>query len=429
MTTVASGEASRAVLASAGAARVMHRCRLLAQCTDKPGEILRTFLSPGMKDAHRTMRPWMEAVGMAVWADNAGNLHGLYPGATNDAPRLLIASHLDTVPNAGAYDGVLGVLLGLALVESVKNRSFPFAIEIIGFSDEEGTRFGAPFLGSRALVGELDPGLLACVDGGGISLAEALRAYAQKRPDAVEAALSPHSAAYLEFHIEQGPVLESRNLAVGVVEGLVGQSRCIIIFRGYAGHAGTTPMNLRRDAMAAAAEWITAVEAIASRSEPLVATVGQVAVEPGAVNVIPGLVRCSLDVRHADDRVRQAAVQAIFDEARRIAARRNLRAECSQYHQHAAVRLDPMMVAMAERAAGSAGFSSMRMTSGAGHDAMILARHLPSAMIFLRNPGGVSHHPEESVTEQDVAAALQTGLCFLDEFAAFVSAGESNSHA
>jgi allantoate deiminase len=399
----------------------MHRCIVLARCTEKPGEILRTFLSPAMDEAHRAMRPWMEAAGMSVAVDRVGNLRGLYPAEGGEnTPRLLLGSHLDTVPNAGAYDGVLGVLMGLALVEAGAERKFPFAIEVLGFSDEEGTRFGAPFLGSRAVAGELDRRLLECVDAGGVSIAQALAEYAGRQPETVEAVLSGKSAAYLEFHIEQGPVLESRNLALGIVEGLAGQSRCSVEFRGQAGHAGTNPMKLRKDALAGAAEWIAGVEAIARRFENGVATVGQIAAEPGGVNVIPGVVRCSLDVRHAEDGVRGVMVQTIFDEAHAVAARRGLQVNTVQYHEHPAVRLDAGLVALAERAAGQAGYATMRMTSGAGHDAMVIATHVPSAMVFLRNPGGISHHPDEGVAEADAAAAIHMGLCFLDEFATYV---------
>ncbi|MGC2297695.1 MAG: allantoate amidohydrolase [Acidobacteriaceae bacterium] len=421
MTLLSMREASRAGVASEAAARLMHRCRVLAQCTEKPGEILRTFLSPAMDEVHRAMRPWMEAAGMAGAVDRAGNLRGLYAAdGDENAPRLLIGSHLDTVPNAGAYDGVLGVLMGLALVEAGGERKYPFAIEVLGFSDEEGTRFGAPFLGSRAVVGELGDRLLRCVDGDGVSVAQALESYAGRRPEAIEARLTGNIVAYLEFHIEQGPVLESRNLALGIVEGLAGQSRCSVEFRGQAGHAGTNPMKLRKDALAGAAEWIGGVEAIARRFDDGVATVGQIVAEPGGVNVIPGVVRCSLDVRHAEDAVRAGMVQAIFDEAHAIAARRGLQVEAAQYHEHPAVRLDAGLVALAERAAGQAGYATIRMTSGAGHDAMVIAPHVPSAMVFLRNPGGISHHPDESVAEEDVAAAIHTGLWFFDEFAAFV---------
>lgn len=423
-------EASTAVRAKAAAARVMERCAALAAITEHPGEILRTFLSPAMDDVHRTMRPWIEAAGMASTVDTAGNLRALYKGgAPRNRPRVLIGSHLDTVPNAGAFDGVVGVLIGLALVEACAETRLPFDIEVMGFSDEEGTRFGVPFLGSRALVGELDPRLLACVDRDGISVSDAMAHYAALHPQVIEAKLSPDSAAYLEFHIEQGPVLEDCGLALGIVDGLAGQSRCNLVFRGRAGHAGTTPMRLRSDALAAAAEWIAETEAIASRSDGLVATVGQIAVDPGAVNVIPGEVRCSLDVRHANDAARNEALQSIFAFAREAAARRRVHVETAEYHTHAAVRLDTTMVAMAERAATQAGYATMRMTSGAGHDAMILAFHVPSAMIFLRNPGGISHHPEESVAEDDVAAAIHAGLCWIDEIGAWLRQKESGTSA
>jgi allantoate deiminase len=425
LTTTTTREETRAALAGKGAATLMQRCQLISQCTEKPGEILRTFLSPAMDEVHRTMRPWMEAAGVAVAVDRAGNLRGVYPAdGDGSAARLLIGSHLDTVPHAGAYDGVLGVLMGLALVEAGAEPKYPFAIEVVGFSDEEGTRFGAPFLGSRAVVGELTGSLLECVDGNGVSVATAVTNYAQERPEAVEAALSDQCAAYLEFHIEQGPVLESRNLALGIVEGLAGQSRCTVEFIGHAGHAGTNPMKLRKDALAGAAEWMTRVEAMALRFENSVATVGQIAAEPGGVNVIPDEVRCSLDVRHAEDPVRAALVKSAFDEARAVAAKRGLQVKTAQYHEHPAVRLDTGLVALTEHAAEQAGYATIRMTSGAGHDAMVIAPHVPSAMVFLRNPGGISHHPDESVAEQDVAAAIHTGLCFLDEFAAHLAEKE-----
>ena len=430
MSPTIAGDASLAAIAHEGATRVMRRCAAVAQITERPGEIVRTFLSPSMDEVHRTMRPWMEAAGMTVAVDRAGNLRGVYPAsADEDQPRLLIGSHLDTVPNAGAYDGVLGVLMGIALVESISGGTLPFAIEVVGFSDEEGTRFGAPFLGSRALVGELSGSLLDCADDGGSTVRQALEEFAARRPGAVDPLLPPRSVAWLEFHIEQGPVLENRNLPLGVVEGLAAQSRSHVIFRGHAGHAGTTPMNLRHDALAAAAEWITLSEELAERFEGVVATVGQMQVEPGAVNVIPGLVRCSLDVRHATDAVRDATLRAIYEEARAVGKRRGVAVEMETYHVHPAVRFDAALVDLADRAIAQAGHPAIRMTGGAGHDAMILAPHIPSAMIFLRNPGGISHHPDESVAEQDVAAGLHAGMCFLQGFASWLRSRESAQNA
>lgn len=430
LSTAVIPDSVRVAVARGAAAVLLARSAALAGCTDKPGEILRTFLSPAMEEVHQRMRPWFEAAGLTVSVDRAGNLRGLYPSASGkSSPRLLIGSHLDTVPNAGAYDGVLGVLMGLALVEALGGRRMPYAVEVIGFSDEEGTRFGVPFIGSRAIVDQLNDALLQSKDIDGVTVSAALSGYSAMHHELVETSMAPGAAAYLEFHIEQGPVLESRDLALGIVEALAGQSRCHLVFQGCAGHAGTTPMALRRDALAAAAEWMVRVEAIACNLEGLVATVGQIHADPGGVNVIPGIVRCSLDVRHRYDAVRSDALKAILDEANIVASRRRISVEAEEYHTQPAVHLDPAMISIADTAARHAGYASISMTSGAGHDAMVIAPHLPSAMVFLRNPGGISHHPDESVLETDVAAAIHMGMCFLDEFASFLKKKESDLHA
>ena len=394
------------------------RCQALARFTEQPDQILRTFLSPPMEDCHRLLGRWMEDAGMYVANDRAGNLRGYYPAATESAttPRLILASHLDTVPNAGRYDGILGVVLGLSLVEALCGCRRNFGIEVIGFSDEEGVRYGVPFLGSRALAGTLGAAQLARKDANGVRMAAALGDYSAAHPGAVEAVLHPRARGYLEFHIEQGPLLEEENLALGVVETIAGQSRATVAFRGRAGHAGTTPMPLRRDSLAAAAEWLVSVESIALKTPGLVATVGRILCEPGAANVIPALTQCSLDVRHADDAVRRAALHEILASAQTIAAQRQIAAEPTVEHDHAAVALDPALIAIVESAVRHAGVRSTRMVSGAGHDAMILAAHLPAAMIFLRSPGGISHHPDEAVHAEDVATALRAGLSFLDLF-------------
>ena len=350
---------------------------------------------------------------MVVHVDAIGNLRGLWPGLTPESPRLLIGSHLDTVPNAGAFDGVLGVVLGVAIVEELHGRRLPFAIEVAGFSEEEGVRFSKPFLGSLALAGRLDAEALARTDKNGISVAEAIRAYGLDPKHLPAAVLSGDTFAYLEIHIEQGPVLESEDASLGVVEALVGQTRMQFVFTGQANHAGTTPMSLRHDAMAAAAEWIVAVESYAGPHDGLVATVGRVEAAPGAGNVIAGQVTASLDVRHADDAVRRAAVIALTQYAEAAAGRRGVQvAEQTQLEQPA-VPLDPRLTAILHDATGRAGFSGRRMTSGAGHDAMVLAPVVPSTMLFLRSPGGLSHHPDETVLPQDVEAAIATVMEFL----------------
>jgi len=391
----------------------MARCREIAACTEVPGEITRLFLTPPMHEVHALLREWMETAGMTVRVDAIGNLRGLWPGLTPRSPCLLIASHLDTVTNAGAFDGILGVVLGVAIVEEFNGQFQPFAIEVIGFSEEEGVRFSKPFLGSLALVGKLDANTLARTDRRGISVAEAIQAYGLDPAQLSTAALSNETFAYLEFHIEQGPVLESEDTSLGVVEALVGQTRMELNFAGQANHAGTTPMHLRHDAMAAAAEWIVAVEDHASSHSGLVATVGKVAAAPGAGNVIAGHVTASLDVRHADDSAREASVIAILNLAETAAARRGVHVTSGKQLEQPAVLLDPHLTAVLGKAAARAGFPARRMTSGAGHDAMILAPIVPSAMLFLRSPGGLSHHPDETVLPQDVEAALATAMEFL----------------
>ncbi len=395
------------------AARIIARCREIAAYTEVPGETTRLFLTPSMHAVHTLLRGWMEAAGMTVQVDAAGNLRGLWLGLVPESPRLIIGSHLDTVPNAGAFDGILGVVLGVAVVEELRGRHLPYAIEVIGFSEEEGVRFAKPFLGSLAVVGELDAEMLARTDRNGVSVAQAIRDYGLDPTQLPTAALSGDAFAYLEFHIEQGPILESEDAPLGVVEALVGQTRMQLVFTGHANHAGTTPMYLRRDAMAAAAAWIVAVEAYARSHDGLVATIGKVEASPGAGNVIAGSVVASLDVRHADDAVRRAAVIAMIQYAEAAASERRVQVTTQIQLDHPAVPLDPQLTAILQNAAAQVSFPSRRMTSGAGHDAMILAPVIPSTMLFLRSPGGLSHHPGEAVLPQDVEAALATAMEFL----------------
>jgi allantoate deiminase len=394
---------------------VIARCRQLAAHTEEPGYITRTFLSEPMHRVHADLRTWMEQAGMSVQVDAAGNLRGYYDGATADAPRLIVGSHLDTVPHAGAFDGILGVVLGVALVKALGGRRLGFGVEIVGFSEEEGVRFGFPFIGSRALVGTLDDTVLLTRDADGASIADAIRAFGLNPADIGEARVTGPTLGYLEFHIEQGPVLESLNLPLGVVTSIAGQSRLEVRFEGNANHAGTTPMHLRRDALAGAAEWIGAVERDAAAVPSLVATVGKIEAEPGAGNVIAGSVRMSLDVRHTKDQVRAEAVKHLLDAAEQIAARRDLVASSQLLLDQTAVAMDARLTEMLGCAVRASGYVDHRMHSGAGHDAMVLAERMPAAMLFLRSPGGISHHPDEAVLEADVAAALAAGLHFVDQ--------------
>lgn len=394
---------------------IIARCRAIADFTEEPGRTTRTFLSPPMREVHRDLRTWMESLGMSVSVDAAGNLRGYYQGIRPDAPRLLIGSHLDTVPSAGAFDGILGVVLGIGLVESLNGRRLPFAIEIVGFSEEEGVRFGVAFIGSRALVGTIDAELLEKKDARGVTVAQAIRDFGSDPSKMSDAIVRDAALGYLEFHIEQGPVLDDAGLPLGVVQGIAGQTRARVSFRGRANHAGTTPMHLRHDAMAAVAEWILAVEQEGRAVQGLVATVGQMEAFPGASNVIAGEVRASLDVRHASDAKRTITVNRILSAGRDVAVRRGIEFECTSMREQPFVGCDQNLTLALEKAVSLAGFPVRRMVSGAGHDAMIVAQKMPVAMLFLRSSGGISHHPDENVFSQDVAAALQTGLRFLEQ--------------
>lgn len=406
------------------AQRIIARCRELALVTEVPGETTRTFLASAMHRVHALVGSWMRAAGMSMYEDAAGNLRGVLAAADPDAPRLVIGSHLDTVANAGAFDGVLGVVLGVALVEemvrearaaAVAAKSLPFAIEVIGFSEEEGVRFAKPFLGSLAVIGQLDADTLARTDASGVSVADAIRNFGLEPAELPEALLDDSSFGYLEFHIEQGPVLEDEGEALGIVDAIAGQTRMEFIFTGQANHAGTTPMgSLRRDALAAAAQWIVEVERYANDCAGLVATVGKVESSSRAGNVIAGKFVATLDVRHPLDEVRRASVAHFIDNAKDAGRKRGTTVDYTTSIDQLAV---PMCSDLSALLRAAASRTTLReppyITSGAGHDAMIIARRIPAAILFLRSPGGLSHHPDESVLPGDVEAALATGVEFL----------------
>jgi len=399
------------------AREVMARCQALARFSEDADGIRRTFLSPPMRDVHRAITEWLTPLQTTSRVDAAGNLRVVYPAADHHAPSLLIGSHLDTVPNAGAYDGILGVVLAIALLSACDGRQYPFTIEVVGFSEEEGVRFGTPFIGSRALVGTLDEETLNRRDTQGISISKAISNFGLNPAEIPQAAIGDDTLGYIEFHIEQGPVLEKAGHALGVVEAIAGQSRMQFTFVGHANHAGTTPMNLRHDALAAAAEWISAVEHHAQNTSGLVATVGAIQAKPGAVNVIASEAQLSLDVRHQTDEARKRAVDYFVRQAEDIAMRRGLRVRSKKLMDQQAVPMDSFLINQVAEAVRRAGSEPFRMVSGAGHDAMILAAKVPSAMIFLRTPGGISHDPSESVKVEDVAKAIDCGLHLLDQLA------------
>lgn len=390
-------------------ADIVRRCRELAAVSEEPGRLTRRFATPAMARANALVGGWMAAAGLQVRVDAAGNLVGRLAGTDAEAGTLLLGSHLDTVRDAGAFDGPLGVLAAVACVERLRAEAtrLPFAIDVLGFSDEEGLRYGTAYLGSRAVAGSFEPGLLELVDDDGVSLGAALTDLGGAPGGVARASRQGERLlGYCEVHIEQGPVLEGRDAAVGVVSAIAGATRAELEFTGRAGHAGTVPMHARHDAACAAAEWVLAVEAM-GRSEPgLVATVGRLQARPGAPNVVPGAAVASLDARHADDALRDAAVAALRAHAQRIGAARAVEVTWRELMSAPAVAMDAALGGLLAEAVADAGLPVIHLASGAGHDAVALSALTGVAMLFVRCAGGVSHHPDESVAEADVAVAL-----------------------
>jgi hydantoinase/carbamoylase family amidase len=373
------------------ARRVLERADELAACTVEPGRITRPLLTAALRDAQSRVREWMHEAGLETRADALGNLSG-----RRGEGRLMIGSHIDSVADAGRYDGILGVLVGLEVAQATT-----VPLEVVSFADEDGLRFQSIYLGSRAFVGEpLDLGVR---DGDGVTLEAAL----EGEPEPL---FDPATRAYLEVHIEQGPVLESEGLPLGVVTAIAGQSRFNLVFSGHADHAGTTPMHLRRDAVAAAAEFVLAAERVAR--DGLVATVGVFGVPHGAVNVVPGRAELTLDIRHQEDAAREAATEELRALTAELAARRQVGVEWAAISHQPAVPCTPALVERVAEAVGAVGVPVRRLPSGAGHDAVTMARHTDVAMLFVRCAGGVSHHPDEAVSEADVALAIEAATRF-----------------
>lgn len=395
------------------AARLMGRLEELAEFTAVPGQLTRLYLSPEHRRAADRVAEWMREAGMAVRLDPVATVVGRYEGAQPGARTLLIGSHIDTVRNAGKYDGNLGVLLGISLVE-VLNRAgvrLPFAIEVVAFGDEEGVRWPGTLRGSAAIAGTLTANQLDVRDADGIGVREALHAFGCDPDDFPSAAMLPEALlGFLEVHIEQGPVLEARGLPVGIVTAIAAANRYAATITGMAGHAGTVPMGLRQDALAAAAECVLAVERICAAGSDMVGTVGRIEALPGAVNVIPGEVRFSLDLRAPAPETRDAAWAEIEAAWTATAGRRGVRLAVERTHSHPGCACSPWLMQAMEGAVRRAGIQPFRLPSGAGHDAMSFAGVTGAAMLFVRCKGGISHNPAESITMEDAEAALRVML-------------------
>jgi allantoate deiminase len=383
----------------AAAQQLMKRCDALAAISEEPGRLTRTFASTAMQRANRLVSSWMREAGMQTREDAAFNLFGRWHSAQPGAKTFLLGSHLDTVRDAGKYDGPLGVLTAIAAVQSLRARGvkLPFHVEVVGFSDEEGVRYQTAYLGSNAFAGTLKSADLARI----------------QEKQIVNARRREKFLGYAEVHIEQGPVLESKNLPVGVVTAIAGQSRLRVEFHGVAGHAGTVPMNLRHDALAGAAELVLAAERCG-----VTATVGQLEVAPGTGNVIPGQATLTLDVRHQSNARRLAAVKALHAKARSLAKRRGLKLTWSPVQENGAVSCDKKLTQVFFQCVARRGIKVLKLPSGAGHDAVVLSRICPVAMLFVRCRGGISHNPAESVKAGDVQIAVEVLADFITDVAA-----------
>ncbi len=394
----------QAHIPNVGAQRVQDRLAELAGATDEAGRITRLYLTRAHRRAIEFVEPWMREAGLSTSLDAAATLIGRRPGPRPDSPALLLGSHLDSVRDAGRYDGCLGVVTGIETLAALGDTPLPFAIELRAFGDEEGVRFPVTLTGAHATAGHFDPAWLDAVDDDGVTLARALAAFGA--PTDIASARSRRAFAYLELHIEQGPVLERAHAPVGIVTAIAGAARHAVTVTGQAGHAGTVPMHGRRDALAAACAMILAVRDAAHAEDGVVATVGRIEAHPGAVNVIPGEVRFTIDLRAADDAARDRAWHHIDADLARIAAAEHVGLAIVRTHHARAVACDDRLQECLADAVAHAGQPIVRLPSGAGHDAMAVAALCPIGMLFVRCAGGLSHHPDEHVSTADIAAAL-----------------------
>jgi allantoate deiminase len=399
---------------------IVARIDELGKISETPEHLTRVFLTKEHRVAADLILGWMREAGMRAHLDAIGNVCGRYEGERPGLPCLMLGSHYDTVRDAGKWDGPLGLITAIACVADLNSRAkrLPFAIEVTGFADEEGIRFASTLLGSRAVAGSFDESVLGTRDRAGISMRDALITFGFD-PEHIGAASRARRElhAYLELHIEQGPVLEEKNLPVGVVTAISGATRLAASLTGMAGHAGTVPMALRRDALAGAAECIVAIEEFCRTDQDgLVGTVGYINAMPGATNVIPGRVSFTIDIRAAADAHRKLAVTYIVRQIEAIAKRRKLALQIDVTHENRTVPCAPWLKAQVADAIAAEGFGVFELPSGAGHDGMAMIDIADVAMVFVRCRGGVSHHPDEHVDIADADAGARVLLRLIENF-------------
>ena len=397
----------------------MERCEALARHSELSGGLTRVYLSEEQRRASGLVLGWMREAGMEARIDAVGNAVGRYEGERAGLPCLMLGSHLDTVRDAGKFDGMLGVVSAIECVDFLNSRKkkLPYAIEVIGFADEEGVRFSTTLLGSRAVAGTFRREALDALDKDGVTLGEAMRRFGLDPARIGEAARPKDSVlAYAELHIEQGPVLEAEGLPVGVVTAINGATRLAVELGGFAGHAGTVPMNLRQDALAAAAECVLAIERRCGGVPELVGTVGKLETLPGAVNVIPGQVRFTIDIRSPRDPERLAACGEVVAEMQAIAKRRGVSIKVTKTHEGGVAKCAPWLQAQIGAAIEAAGCAVRSLPSGAGHDGMAMIELCDIGMLFVRCKAGISHNPAEAISAEDVEAGARVFLRFIENF-------------
>ena len=384
---------------------LMQRVELLAKSSDTAGSLTRLYLSQAHKEALLVVQRWMREAGMSTRIDGAATLHGLYKSDVENAPRLVLGSHVDTVCDAGKFDGNLGVISAISMVWELHRLKvkLPFDVEVVAFGDEEGVRFPTTLCGSRALAGRFDPLCLDDVDANGITRRKALLDFGVN-PQAIAAeTLDPkRTLGYVELHIEQGPVLEASNCALGIVTAINGASRGHVVVRGVAGHAGTLPMAMRKDALSAAAEIVLEIEKIATQAPDLVATVGTFEVQHGAGNVVPSLVKFSVDIRAPQDKLRHDAIKRIEHALDSVSKARGTSAILDIHYDARATTCDAGLMRDLAAAVAKNGLTVTKLPSGAGHDAMAFRDRIPVAMVFVRSKDGISHNPAEFSSEADI---------------------------
>ena len=384
---------------------LMQRVEQLAKSSDTAGSLTRLYLSQAHKEALLVVQRWMREAGMSTRIDGAATLHGLYKSDVENAPRLVFGSHVDTVCDAGKFDGNLGVITAISMVWELHRLKvkLPFDVEVVAFGDEEGVRFPTTLCGSRALAGRFDPLCLDDVDANGITRRKALLDFGVN-PQAIAAeTLDPkRTLGYVELHIEQGPVLEASNCALGIVTAINGASRGHVVVRGVAGHAGTLPMAMRKDALSAAAEIVLEIEKIATQAPDLVATVGTFEVQHGAGNVVPSLVKFSVDIRAPQDKLRHDAIKRIEHALDSVSKARGTSAILDIHYDARATTCDAGLMRDLAAAVAKNGLTVTKLPSGAGHDAMAFRDRIPVAMVFVRSKDGISHNPAEFSSEADI---------------------------